>query len=316
MNITRLTPNEPLPALVTPTSDRDLVALGKAERARLREQLLEHGALLFRGFDLGSSTRFGAFCASISDELLDYTERSTPRSVVEGKVYTSTEYPPEAHIPLHCEMAYTKKWPRILWFYSHIAADEGGETPICDARKIYELLSPATRERFAAKGVRYVRNFRKGIDLPWQSVYGVETEAELEEYCKKNDIAFEWKPSGVLCTQMVAQAVAKHPDTGHMAWFNQAHLFHVTAVEPKIRKILLAKFKEEGLPRNAYYGDGTPIDDATLDEIRAAYAKAEVAFPWQRGDVLMVDNMQVSHGRRPFKGARKTLVAMAEAYSA
>ena len=315
MNMGRLSENEPLPAVVTPQGTRDLVALGKAERVALRKSLVENGAILFRGFDIASPGQFSDFCASISDELLDYTERSTPRNVVEGKVYTSTEYPPEAHIPLHCEMAYTTKWPRILWFYSHVAADEGGETPICDARKIYELLTPATRERFIAKGVRYVRNFRKGIDLPWQVVYGVETEAELEAYCKKNGIAFEWKPNGVLCTQMVAQAVAKHPDTGHMAWFNQAHLFHVTAVDPKIRKILLAKFKEEGVPRNSYYGDGTRIEDETLEEIRAAYAKAEVAFPWQRGDVLMVDNMQVSHGRRPFKGARTTLVAMAEAYA-
>jgi hypothetical protein len=100
-----------------------------------------------------------------------------------------------------------------------------------------------------------------------------------------------------------------------MAWFNQAHLFHVSSVEPAIRKILVAKFKEDGLPRNSYYGDGTPIEDSVLDEIRSAYAKTEVAFPWQRGDVIMIDNMLVSHGRRPFKGPRKTLVAMAEAYS-
>ena len=116
-------------------------------------------------------------------------------------------------------------------------------------------------------------------------------------------------------TKAVAQAVARHPETGETAWFNQAHLFHVSSIDPSIRKILMAKFKEEGLPRNSYYGDGTPIEDAVLDEIRAAYTKAEVAFPWQPGDVLMIDNMLVSHGRRPFKGPRKTLVAMAEAYS-
>jgi alpha-ketoglutarate-dependent taurine dioxygenase len=113
----------------------------------------------------------------------------------------------------------------------------------------------------------------------------------------------------------VAQAIARHPETGDTAWFNQAHLFHVSAQDPSLAKMMIAKFKEDGLPRNSYYGDGTPIEDAVLAEIRAAYAKAEVAFPWQRGDVIMIDNMLVSHGRRPFKGARKTLVAMAEAYS-
>ena len=316
MQISRLSQNEPLPALISPQGDRDLLALVKNERDNVRRLMREHGALLFRGYDVTTPAKFGDICAALTDELLDYTERSTPRNQVEGKVYTSTEYPPEAHIPLHCEMAYTTKWPRILWMYSHVAAQEGGETPIADARKVYELISPATRQRFVdKKGVMYVRNFRKGIDLPWQEVYDVTTEAELEDYCKKHDIAFEWREGGVLRTKAIAQAVARHPETGDTAWFNQAHLFHVSSVDPAIRKILMTKFKEDGLPRNSYYGDGTPIEDAVLDEIRAAYVKAEVAFPWQPGDVLMIDNMLVSHGRRPFKGPRKTLVAMAEAYS-
>ena len=316
MQVSRLSPNEPLPGLITPEGSRDLLAIVRAERDQVRKLMQQHGAILFRGYDVTTPAQFGDICAALTNELLDYTERSTPRNQVEGKVYTSTEYPPEAHIPLHCEMAYTTKWPRILWMYSHVAAQEGGETPIADARKVFERISPATRQRFIDKGgVMYVRNFRKGIDLPWQEVYDVSTEAELEDYCKKHDIAFEWREGGVLRTKAIAQAVARHPDTGDMAWFNQAHLFHVSSVEPGIRKILIAKFKEDGLPRNSYSGDGTPIEDAVLDEIRSVYAKTEVAFPWQRGDVIMIDNMLVSHGRRPFKGPRKTLVAMAEAYS-
>jgi alpha-ketoglutarate-dependent taurine dioxygenase len=316
MQVSRLSPNEPLPGVITPDGSRDLLSIVRAKRDQVRKLMQQHGAILFRGYDVTTPQQFGDICAALTNELLDYTERSTPRNQVEGKVYTSTEYPPEAHIPLHCEMAYTTKWPRILWMYSHLAAEEGGETPIADARKVYETISPATRQRFLDKnGVMYVRNFRKGIDLPWQEVYDVSTEAELEAYCKKHDIAFEWRDGGVLRTKAVAQAIARHPDTGEMAWFNQAHLFHVSSVEPTIRKILVAKFKEDGLPRNSYYGDGTPIEDGVLEEIRGAYAKTEVAFPWQRGDVIMIDNMLVSHGRRPFKGPRKTLVAMAEAYS-
>ncbi len=316
MQVSRLSPNEPLPGVIMPDGSRDLLSIVRAERDQVRMLMQQHGAILFRGYDVTTPQQFGDICAALTNELLDYTERSTPRNQVEGKVYTSTEYPPEAHIPLHCEMAYTTKWPRILWMYSHLAAEEGGETPIADARKVYETISPATRQRFLDKnGVMYVRNFRKGIDLPWQEVYDVSTEAELEAYCKKHDIAFEWRDGGVLRTKAIAQAIARHPETGELAWFNQAHLFHVSSVEPTIRKILVAKFKEDGLPRNSYYGDGTPIEDGVLEEIRGAYAKTEVAFPWQRGDVIMIDNMLVSHGRRPFKGPRKTLVAMAEAYS-
>src|SRR5262245_25549195 len=215
MQISRLSPSEPLPALLTPSGERDLLRLVRAERDNVRRLMQQHGALLFRGYDVQSPGQFGEICAALTNELLDYTERSTTRNQVEGKVYTSTEYPPSAHIPLHCEMAYTTKWPRILWMYSHVAAEEGGETPICDARKVHQLISPETRKRFADKnGVMYVRNFRKGIDLPWQEVYDVTTEAELESYCKTHGIAFEWRDGGVLRTKAVAQAIARHPDTG------------------------------------------------------------------------------------------------------
>jgi hypothetical protein len=96
--------------------------------------------------------------------------------------------------------------------------------------------------------------------------------------------------------------------------FHAGSLFHVSNLEPHVRDALLAAISEEDLPRNAYYGDGTPIETSILDEIRQAYQGVAVQFPWQQGDVLMLDNMLVAHGRAPYKGARKILVAMAEPY--
>jgi alpha-ketoglutarate-dependent taurine dioxygenase len=51
-----------------------------------------------------------------------------------------------------------------------------------------------------------------------------------------------------------------------------------------------------------------------MDEIRGAYDSETVKFDWQRGDLLLVDNMLVAHGREPFTGNRKVLVAMAEPF--
>ena len=62
--------------------------------------------------------------------------------------------------------------------------------------------------------------------------------------------------------------------------------------------------------RNAYLGDGTRIDDADLAAIRAAYDAELLKFPWQPGDLLMVDNLAMAHGRSSFAGPRKLLVAM------
>jgi hypothetical protein len=94
-------------------------------------------------------------------------------------------------------------------------------------------------------------------------------------------------------------------------WFNQAHLFHVSALEPATRTSLLAAVGEKNLPRNVYFGDGSTIPDEQLDMVRRAYDSATTAFPWQAGDVLMLDNRLVAHGRRPFTGDRKVIVAMA-----
>ena len=66
------------------------------------------------------------------------------------------------------------------------------------------------------------------------------------------------------------------------------------------------------LPRNAYYGDGSPIEAEVLDTIRAAYREETRAFAWERGDVLMLDNFISVHGREPYTGERKVLVAMTD----
>jgi hypothetical protein len=89
----------------------------------------------------------------------------------------------------------------------------------------------------------------------------------------------------------------------------------VSSLPTHVQDSLLALVKEEDLPRNTYYGDGTPIEAETLVAIREAYNQATISFPWRQGDVLMLDNMLIAHGRAPFVGPRKVVVAMADAYS-
>ena len=93
-------------------------------------------------------------------------------------------------------------------------------------------------------------------------------------------------------------------------WFNQAHAFHLSTLDAAVLEALLVEMTEDDLPRNAYYGDGSPIESSVIAEIREAYRQAAVTFPWRAGDIMMLDNMQVAHGRAPFTGARKVLVAM------
>ena len=39
------------------------------------------------------------------------------------------------------------------------------------------------------------------------------------------------------------------------------------------------------------------------------------SISWERGDVAVIDNMLASHGRTPFDGERRVLVAMAGSFA-
>jgi alpha-ketoglutarate-dependent taurine dioxygenase len=310
-----LTAAPALPLALAPGSEEeDLISWAMGRRQELTDQLVDHGAILFRGFHAASAEDLERFIRAFCGEALDYTFRSTPRSEVSGKIYTSTEYPADQSIPMHNEMSYTRRWPRKIWFLSLRLAASGGETPLADSRKVYQQLAPRIRDEFNAKGVMYIRNYGTGLDLSWQDVFQTQERAEVEAYCRGAGIELEWRNGDELRTRQVCQATATHPETGEDLWFNQAHLFHVSSLDPAARQFLLEELGEDGLPRHACYGDGSPIPEDFLRQIREAYDRNQVVFPWRRGDVLMVDNMMIAHGRRPFTGDRKVVVGMAEAW--
>lgn len=274
--------------------------------------LAVRGAVLFRGFPVASAEDFERFARAITPGLVDYEFGSTPRSRIHGRIYTSTEYPAHQRIPMHNEQSYTTEWPMKIWFSCIRPALEGGATPLADSRAVYRRIPQRIRELFEARKVMYVRNYGGGLDLPWQKVFGTDERGEVERFCRGAGIAYEWKADGELRTRQICQASAAHPQTGDVVWFNQAHLFHVSSLEPRAREGLLAVLPPSELPRNAYFGDGAEIDGGALDEIRDAYAQVTGEFAWCAGDVVLADNMLVAHGRAPYQGPRTILVAMAE----
>ena len=307
---------EGFPLVVQPNVDNvNLVTWASCNNNFIKAQLLKYGAILFRGFDGDSATRFENFARAISPQLIDYSERAAPRKEVGSRIYTSTEYPSDQCIPMHHEMSYSHNWPTKIWFYCQQPAQQRGGTPIASDRVVFKLIAPEIKERFVQKKVMYVRNYGEGVDLSWQEAFQTEDRAAVEAYCRKVHTEFEWRGANRLRTRQVRQAVATHPQTGETVWFNHAHMFHISNVEPAVRDSLLSEFKEDELPRNAFYGDGTPIESSVLEEVREVYRQAAVTFTWRQGDIMMLDNFLVSHGRESFVGPRRILVAMAELYT-
>jgi alpha-ketoglutarate-dependent taurine dioxygenase len=309
---------EPLPTIVEPDSPgASLLTWARQHGSELDRLLDASGALLLRGFAVGGTAGFGRLLDAASKSgAVPYLYQSTPRTALGNRVYTATEYPPSETIPLHNENAYQRVWPMRLFFFSVIVAAAGGQTPLADTVRVTARIDADVVERFEKRGVMYVRNYREGLDLPWQRVFQTDDRASVEAYARAHDIAVEWLPNGELRTRQVCQGIARHPRSGERIWMNQAHLFHVSSLADEARDSLRTLMREEELPRNALYGDGSPIEPDLLEHVRAAFSAEEVTFDWSSGDVLIVDNMRVSHGRRPFSGERKVLVAMTDPHPA
>lgn len=310
-----LLPEHRGPTMFQPTtSDRDLAAFVDTHAAMIDERLLVHGAVLFRGFDVTSVEDFARFNASISPRSLEYTYRSTPRTAVGEGVFTATEYPPDQEIALHCENAYQRAWPLKIAFCCLIAPETGGETPIADMRRVTAGVGDALLDRFERLGVRYVRHYRPYIDIPWEVVFQTSDRGEVAAFCQRNGIDHEWLDANTLRTTQTNHGVAVHPVTGERVFFNQAHLFHVSNLDAEVAKSLQSMYGDR-LPRNSYYGDGSEIAAEDLEAVRHAFKSAEIRFPWQTGDVILLDNMQMAHGRKPFTGSRKIVASLLDPYS-
>lgn len=276
--------------------------------------LSTQGAMLIRGLKFSGSEEFGSVLENLfGEELINYTYRSTPRTQVDrSNVYTASEYHPSETIPQHNENSYSNSWPMRIGFLCMTPAGKNGNTPISDSRIAYHEIPRDIRDEFEQKKVMYVRNY-SDIDLPWTEVFQTTHKKEVEKYCRDNNIEFEWTDTG-LRTKQVNQASILHPTTKEKLWFNQAHLFNVSNLDEEVQENLLEMVGEENLPRNTYFGDGTPMDVEALSIIREVYERTKFSFQWLQHDLLLLDNMLYTHGREPFEGDRQVLVGMAIPY--
>ncbi|GLQ87768.1 TauD/TfdA family dioxygenase [Dyella flagellata] len=308
-----LSPDRRMPYLIE--SDGNAGAIEDylaAHRGSVMQRLTEHGAVLFRGFGTASAEAFGTFIQALGIEPLEYVYRSTPRTRQGKGFYTATEYPADREIPMHNENSYQRIWPRKLAFCCVKPAEAGGATPLADMLEVQRQLDPSIVEKFQQLGVRYDRVFHGNIDLSWQEVFQTDQFTDVEEFCALNEIQYEWLEDDVLKTSQINPGVVRHPARQENFLFNQAHLFHPSALGEETLNFMLDAFGPDLLPRNAYYGNGEAIEPDTLQQIRAAFDAAAVDIHWQAGDIALIDNIQVAHGRRTYCGERKLLASLLE----
>ncbi|SFY16281.1 amino acid adenylation domain-containing protein [Pseudomonas sp. NFACC49-2] len=302
----------PLPLVIEPLlGDLDPVHWALQAREWINAQLRTHGGLLFRGFNLPDAAAFEQFAQAIEPDLYG-TYGDLPKNTSGKNIYHSTPYPEQHMILFHNESSHLPQWPRKQWFYCETPAPRGGCTPIVDCRQVLARLPEDVVERFKALGLLYVRHFTDKLDVRWQDFFKTEQREEVERQCLASGMRWEWLGTDNLRIAQHCPAIVAHPQTGELSFFNQVQLHHTACLEPEVRANLINLFGPGHLPRNVYYGDGSVIEDAVMQVIGEAYEACAVRFTWQKGDMVMLDNMLVAHARDPFEGERKICVAMGQ----
>lgn len=272
--------------------------------------LRSDGVVWLRGFTATRHDLAQQLLTTLGVDLMDDVFFSTPRSSVSDKTFTATEYPSNQQIPLHSEMAYLTRFPRLLCFHTLACPEQGGETTIGDLDAISADLGALTTA-FLDRGVRYIRIFHTGLDIPLTTAFGTEDLDEIATIASAHGMAFdaggEGRPPRLTYT---AQGALRDSVTGTAVWFNQAAVHHPARLPTQTRAVLIKMYGPEGLPRQATFGDGASIPDETINEINAALTRHIQLIRWAPGDVVLLDNLRFAHGRQPFVGKRTVHVSM------
>ena len=311
-----------VPELPADRSGHDAVAWAAQQGEAIRDRVSSAGVVLIRGFDISTPDTFRAVCEAIEPDLKSYTGGDSPRTNLADKVYTSTEYDASLEVLLHNELSYAGWSPRLVFFGCLVPAREGGETPVADGREIYKALPKGITERFESRGIAYLQHLwhaggEPGIGKSWQETFETTDREAVEAYLARSGMSFQWTAHG-LRTRAPNAAVVLHPVTGEKCWWNQADQWHRGLASVKTSfgagddpRLDPATAGEETLGNHVTYGDGGEIAVPDLEAIRAVSRSMEVVFPWQAGDVMVIDNILAMHGRKPYRGPRRVVVAMA-----
>lgn len=319
-----------LPLVVEPQDPKitkeEFFNLLSQEKDFFKERLLKEGGILFRNFPLEGHQDFAKCIKSLdTGAFLDYIGGDSPRNKITEGIYTSTEAPPSIKIPLHNELSFVKHHPRHIYFFCDIPSPIGGETILADSRKIFKEMDLEIKNNFSKKGLKYVScyyhqskvmdfvNWLQPSHKSWKQVFETEDKREVELKCRQSDFGYQWNQNDWLQINQIRPAVKEHAETKEKVWFNQVHLFDFN---PKLLgwwRFCGAKLfycRKHTKLHEVYFADGSPIPRKDLYKILDTLDNHTIAFRWQKGDLLVLDNVLTMHGRAPFKGKRRILTAM------
>merc|ERR1719382_1118816 len=276
---------------------------------------------------------FQKFYAALKlDPCVDPLHTVSARDMVSQKsgVYEAVNKPSRSRffVGMHNEMVGNRT-PGAAAFVCFKPAEEGGEFLILDGRKMVTDLDRDLLEQLYKREIRYsTAEFPMGfLDSPpfvWAKDSLMPAVEALMRFAVSMKVDFDtelvWSKSDyddARILQVRAQPqppVLRHPATGQPVWFFNVHS-HSAWLRDQRQKV----DGDEGLDSttgasrinrtDCYYADtGEQLAKEELTMIDEVTMRAVHKVKMQKGDVVLLDNYSVQHGRVPFNGTRKHAV--------
>ncbi|GMM35305.1 hypothetical protein DASC09_026300 [Saccharomycopsis crataegensis] len=299
----------------------------KAKTGFFAKALADHGAIVLRdsGFiDPESLSKIVETISVNSNNKFFFQAGSTAqRSDIAKYITSANEGDPSINIHQHNEFSRFDTFPRNLFFICQDIDDStiGGETPLVHGYEFFETLNkiyPQYVKDLAEKKLYFkqVWKYRSDNNTSWENKYcfgqdinpedDIATKKEKAEKQASERITkdWEWDDDNNLVVHQHTVPIRyfsskyREDNAKYPVFFNSLATYYYTQKHGKFSSTIQYDNKED-------------IPTEFLEAILENSIKLEYNHKWKKGDIAIVDNYQVSHGRLGWSnGSRKVVVSM------
>ncbi len=263
----------------------DNVGILDLDRELIIDLFKKHGVLLFRGFQ-NDFDRFVEFSNSLSQDFQDYTGGFLKRKEINGNPTVLTVNDFQTEIKLHGEMYYQKHHPAMIWFYCNQPPVKDGQTVVCDGKQFYREMSDSLKNLFQENKLKYPSKLSKEA---WQQRYRTEDINTLKKFFADNDIQISINEDLSINKAYTRSAFNQSKDENELVFING--LLGAKAINPNL----------------ICFDDDSEITEEIVSDLNAIADRITVEIDWQQGDILMIDNERIMHGRRAFSDNQRDI---------
>lgn len=251
-----------------------------SSHAEIKHTLLEQGWILLR-HELYDVQRFSELMTALCQKLTydPARENITQQS---QKVDAGTQA-----VGLHIENGTTPLPPDIIAFFSEVSATQGSQTTVCDGHEVWKSLPEQLKQKFAAP-MTISRYLPKQI---WQKY--VATALNIAEAD-----TVTWEDLNKFIQMIPGQAISPAHEGGveYHLQMNMIRYDNLKGV-PAFANTILGPSYNYQKPKFTF-ADGREISQELIAELAALCEQHTQEIDWQDGDVAIIDNKRLMHGRR------------------